>query len=113
MKYLVVTCLVLAAGCSTPNAVQGVASRAPSTTYSCIAPRLERLPVRYTTEQTAVGWRMRIQVFSGPPSGWYSKGTIEYSDGVVVYAPDTATTGIATQEVVSGIRPILRRCAVR
>jgi hypothetical protein len=88
-----------------------VTRRAPAETFNCVAPRLAKLPFRTTEYQTADGWRMDIQVFSGPPAGWYRKGSIEHSDGVVVYAPDGATLGIASDQVMTQLNPILRRCS--
>ncbi|WP_068112428.1 hypothetical protein [Tropicimonas marinistellae] len=114
MKRLAFVSLVAAAGCAAPPDVPvGVTSRAPNTTFACIAPRLERLPVRFRTEPTAEGWRMDVEVFSGPPAGWYRKGTIEHSGHVVLYAPDGATLGIASEQVHDELVPIIRRCSGR
>ena len=96
-----------------PDVPITVTSRAPNATFACIAPRLQRLPLRYDTRATTDGWRMDLQVFAGPPAGWYHNGTIEHSDGVVLYAPDGATTGIFANKVSADIAPILRRCSGR
>ncbi|SFB78464.1 hypothetical protein [Tropicimonas isoalkanivorans] len=111
MKPFVILSVLLLCGCAaTPDVPVGVTSRAPNTTFDCIAPRLERLPVRFETERTPDGWRMDVQIFAGPPSGWYHNGRIEHSGHLVVYAPDGATRGIGAGQA-DKIAPIIRRCS--
>lgn len=113
MKRFAMVLLTAVAGCgSNPDVPINVTSRAPNTTFNCISPRLNALPLRYDTYRTADGWRMDVLAYSGPPAGWYRKGTIEHSDNAVVYAPDSANRGIAMETpALSEIRPILRKCA--
>lgn len=113
MRYSALFLALFIAACGPkPDVPVNVTSRAPNTTFNCISPRLNALPLRYDTYRTADGWRMDVLAFAGPPSGWYRKGTIEHSDNVVLYAPDSATDGIAMNTpALSEIRPILRKCA--
>ncbi|PRY26841.1 hypothetical protein CLV78_101945 [Aliiruegeria haliotis] len=112
MKWLLFLLALIPAACGPqPDVRTNVTSRAAHESYACIAPKLNRLPVRYTTHRAPGGWRMDLQVFGGPPTGWYKKGSIEYSTGIVLYYPNSATMGIMTQEVQRDIRPILRRCS--
>ncbi|SNS44005.1 hypothetical protein [Tropicimonas sediminicola] len=110
---LLLTLPALAACGPAPDVPVAVTSRAPNATFACIAPRLERLPLRYDTRPTPDGWRMDLLVFAGPPAGWYRNGTIEHSDGTVLYAPDGATLGIFPERLSEEIAPILRRCTGR
>lgn len=106
--------LFVTASCGHPVDVPlNVTSRAPNATFACIAPKLERLPVRTRTRSTTDGWQMDLLVYAGPPAGWYRKGTLEHASGVVLFAPDGATAGIADQQTLDRLRPILRRCSGR
>ena len=118
MKQLapLLPCILLLAACGAPpeEAPLRVSSRAPSATYDCVIPRLQRLPVRTETRQaTEDGWRVDVEVYASPPSGWYRKGTIEHSGGTVFFLPDSATDGIELREIEGRIGPIIRRCSGR
>ncbi len=106
------SCLVLAlSGCMKPEPYgTSVPSRGPGPSYTCLAPALTVAGMRQHTEPTSGGWRMRVQVLSGPPAGWYDKGEIEYEAGRLSYVPNSATTGIAEERVTKTLLPLVRSC---
>ncbi|MDV7145111.1 hypothetical protein R3X27_20715 [Tropicimonas sp. TH_r6] len=107
------SCCVLAlSGCVKSEPIgASVPSRGPGPSYTCLAPALTVAGMRQRTQPTASGWRMRVEVMSGPPAGWYDKGQIEYEHGLLSYVPNTATTGIAEERVTKTLLPLIRSCA--
>ncbi|WP_157973542.1 hypothetical protein [Tropicimonas sp. IMCC34043] len=113
LLYLYLPLALALAACSgdkTDTPMQ-VTSRAATATHDCVEQRLGRLPVRTLSQMTGDGWRIDVQVYGTPPAGWYRKGTIEHSHGLVFFLPDSASDGIGLREIEDRIDPILRRCA--
>ena len=114
VPFLVAMLLLLLAACgNAPDSGVPEVRRGPGPSYLCIVPRLSGAGLRQVTEQTPDGWRMRIEALSGPPTGWYSKGRIEYAAGTLTFAPDSATQGIAEDRLETELYPLLEECGAR
>ncbi len=111
ISVLLVAAPLALAACGGARTGAGDVTRAgPGPSYSCIVPQLPGIGVRQRTETTPDGWRMTIEAFSGPPAGWYDKGRIEYATGTLTYIPNSATLGIADEQVKRKLRPLLANC---
>lgn len=109
--FILLPFLTLSGACSAPPpAPETIAARGPGPAYDCLAPRLSGRGLRQHTETTEFGWWMDVEVLSGPPTGWYSKGRVEYATGAITYIPEGATQGIAEKVIETRLLPALHAC---
>jgi hypothetical protein len=93
-----------------PRAAAAGAGARLADSLRCVEAALARSPV--ITERAPIerGWRLRLRVYSSPPSGWIEKGSIVHDGARIAYIPDGSTRGLAEELVRGTVGPVLQSC---
>lgn len=77
---------------------------------ACALRRLNRSPVIAEPAPYARGWRLKLRLYTTPPTGWLDKGDILHDGARLSYLPNGATRGLDDEVVESVVEPILEEC---
>lgn len=111
-SVLVLLALAALAACSrvseTPDV--GVTRLSPGQSLDCVGVLMRAEPVRLVPRASRGGWRRDVQVITGPPAGYVTKGALIHDGTVLAWLPDGATAGIADEAVRASVLPVLAAC---
>jgi hypothetical protein len=101
----------LARPAEAPLAAPVTALPGPSrASLQCARRMLARSPVMAEPAPIERGWRLRLRIYSSPPSGWIEKGSLLHDGARISYVPDGATRGLLDDAVRTAVRSVVEHC---